>query len=181
MYVRASKWPKVLYCACLVATMFPSGLSAASGWIGLAIGGGWVAAAGGSGLLIVLAVVICRVVTVVKLRPSLDAFVTARPQRVLRVIGIAGMAVGIVGELANFLAQPIALGLFGRPGDANVAYFVVGLYATLVSSVALPALLLFELSRMIGFEANLHERLKRMETKSMGTTRSRAQHAKDVT
>ena len=173
MYLRASKWLKTLYCTCLITslitTVFNSGLYTVSifsrtGW---ATGDGWMlAAATGFGGLLLLALMIYRVVTVVKLRPSLDAFVASKFQRVLRVIGIAGMVVGIVGALALFFVQSIALGIFGRSGAVGAVYLVVSVYAVmLVSGVGLPSLLLFELSRMVGFEANLHEKLKRMEVK----------------
>jgi hypothetical protein len=161
MYVRASKWLKAAYCICLAAPVLPSGLFSISSWIGPATGGGGMLAAGGAGLLVAFALLLYRIVTVVRLTPSLDAYVTSRAQRALRVIGIAGMAVGIVGAVAHLLLQPFVLGLAGRPGDAKVAFFVVGLHASLASIVGLPALLLFELSRTVGFESKLHERLER--------------------
>jgi hypothetical protein len=48
-------------------------------------------------------------------------------------------------------------GFFGKPGDAGVAFFVVGIVIYLISSAGLAGLLMFEASRLFGFEVRLKD------------------------
>lgn len=150
---RSLKW---LYCLTLIAGIFPSGLFGASGWIGLATGGGMFSG-GLAAVAIPLAVFIYRIVLVVRNPHRLDAYVTSTPVRLLRNLGIVLMVLGLIGSFGIFFIGPLALGIFGKAGDGGVAFFVVGLVVSLISSAGLSGLLAFEASRLFGFEAKLSD------------------------
>lgn len=162
MRIEGTVWLKALYCLTLLGMIFPSALYGASGWVGPATGGGMLAAIGLGGLVVTLALVLYRVFTVVRVGASLDAFVHSVIIRGLRIIGILCMLAGLLGSLAIFFVKPIALALFGQPGDAGIAFFVTGLYAYGISQFSLPGILLFEFSRLLGFEQHMQaERSRR--------------------
>lgn len=151
MKTEASNLIKWLYCLTLIAGIFPSGIFGASGWVGLAMGGGMF----GGGLVaiaILLAAFIYRIVVVVRHPHTLDAFIPSTRIKLLRKFGIFLMGIGLIGSLALFFIKPLALGIFGKPGDAGVAFFVVGLFVYLISSAGLLGLFVFEASRLFGFE-----------------------------
>lgn len=151
MKIEASRSIKWLYCLTLIAGIFPSGIFGASGWVGLATGGGMLGA-GMIPLVILLAAFIYRIVVVSRQPHTLDAHVPNARIKLLRRFGIFLMSAGLIGSLAIFFIRPLALGIFGKPGDAGVAFFVVGLFVYLISSAGLLGLIVFEASRLFGFE-----------------------------
>ena len=150
---RSVKW---LYCLTLIAGIFPSGLFGASGWIGLATGGGMFSG-GLVAVAIFLAVFIYRIVLVVRDPHRLDAYVTSTSVRLLRILGIVLMVAGLIGSVGIFFIGPLAMVIFGKAGDGGVAFFVVGLVISVISSAGLSGLLAFEASRLFGFEARLDD------------------------
>jgi len=156
MKTKASRSLKWLYCLILITAIFPTGLLGASGWVGLATGGG-LFSGGVVGLAILLVIFIYRIVVVVRSPHTLDAYITSTPVKLLRNLGIFLMFIGLIGSFAVFFVSPLALGIFGKPGDAGVAFFVVGIVIYLISSSGLAGLLMFEASRLLGFEARLKD------------------------
>lgn len=150
---RALKW---LYCLSLIAAVIPLGLFGAAGWVGLATGGGML---GGSivVLAIMLSLFVYRIVLVVRRPHTLDAFIPSTRIKIMRYFGIFLMIVGLIGALAVVFIKPLALSVFGQPADSGVAFFVIGVIAYFVSSSGVLGLLLFEASRLFGFEAQLNE------------------------
>ncbi len=146
---RSLRW---LYCLTLVAAIFPVGLFGAAGWVGLATGGG-LFSMGRVAVVIFLAMVIYRIVLVARNPQTLSAYIASRKINFLRYLGIFLMAIGLIGSITIFFIRPLTLGLFKNPGDSGVAFFVVGMYLYFVSSFGLVGLLLFEASRLFGFEA----------------------------
>ena len=167
---RALKW---LYCLTLIAGIFPSGLFGASGWIGLATGGGMFSG-GLAALAIFLAVFIYRIVLVVRNPHRLDAYITSTSVRLLRNFGIFLMIAGLIGSFGIFFIGPLALGIFGKAGDGGVAFFMVGLVISLISSAGLSGLLAFEASRLFGFEAKLKDECLLSSSSQKSMTRSAA-------
>lgn len=159
MKTEASRSLKWLYCLTLIAAIFPSGLFGAAGWVGLATGGG-IFSGGIVALAILLTIFICRIVLVVRSPHTLDAYITSTPVRLLRNLGIVLMVIGLIGSFAIFFIRPLALGIFGKPGDAGVAFFVMGVIIYVISSAGLSGLLMFESSRLFGFEARLKDECK---------------------
>ena len=67
------------------------------------------------------------------------------------------MTLGCIGSIAIVFNKQLALAFFGKPGDAGVAFFAMGMYLYFLASAGLPGVLIFELSRLLGFEANLRD------------------------
>jgi hypothetical protein len=173
MKTEASRSLKWLYCLILIVTIFPTGLLGASGWVGLATGGG-IFSGGLIGLAILLAIFIYRIVLIVRSPHTLDAYVPSTPVKLLRNFGIFLMVIGLIGSFAVFFIRPLALGMFGKPGDAGVAFFVVGIVLYVISSAGLAGLLMFEASRLFGFEARLKDESKLANDSQIQPTGSRA-------
>lgn len=106
-------------------------------------------------LVFLQAIFLYRIVKVVRKPHTLDAHITSKRILLLRRFGIVLMVLGVVGSLAIFFVKTISLGIFSKPGDSGIAFFVTGIFVYLVSSVGLPGLLIFEASRLFGFEAKL--------------------------
>lgn len=156
MKTEASHSLKWLYCLTLITAIFPSGLFGAAGWVGLATGGGLLGG-GIIALAILLAIFIYRIVLVVRSPHTLDAYIASTRIKLMRYSGIFLMTVGLIGSFTIFFVKPLALGIFGRPGDSGVAFFIVGVFVYLISSAGLLGLLIFEASRLFGFEAQIKD------------------------
>jgi hypothetical protein len=162
MQQEANKLLKWLYCLALISSIFPPLLTGPFGWIAVFSGGGVMRSVG----IIVItlsAIYLYRVVLVVRHENTLDAFITGKLVRSFRVLGIILMALGLIGTLTLFILKPILLDIFSKPGDSNVAYFVTGIYFYLISNVGFPGVMLFEASRLLGFEENLRDQNNRDE------------------
>jgi hypothetical protein len=175
MKAEASRKLKWLYCLTLITAVFPSGLFGGAGWIGLATGGGMLGG-GIVALAILLAIFIYRIVLVARNPHTLDAYITSTPVKLLRYLGIFLMAIGLIGSFAIFFIKPLALGIFGKPGDAGVAFFVVGVFIYLISSAGLIGLLMFEASRLFGFEAQLKDKQSNRQTPPPATPSINIKH-----
>jgi hypothetical protein len=167
---RSLKW---LYCLVLIATIFPTGKLGAWGWVGLVTGGG-VFSGGIVGLAILLAIFIYRIIVVARNPHTLDAYVTSGRLKLLRNFGIFLMVVGLIGSFAIFFMRPLAIGIFGSPGDAGAAFLVVGLALYLMSSAGIAGVLMFEASRLFGFEARLKRDPEPSNSGQARSTRSKA-------
>jgi len=75
----------------------------------------------------------------------------------LRYLAIFLMVIGLIGSFSIFFIRPLALSLFGQPGDGGIAFFVMSIIIYLISSAGLSGLLMFEASRLFGFEARLKD------------------------
>ncbi len=171
MKIEASRSLKWLYCLTLISVIFPSGLFGGASWVGLATGGGIFS--GGifvAGILLII--FIYRVVLIVRSPHTLDAYITSTRLKLLRYSGILLMVIGLIGAFAIFFIKPLALGIFGHPGDSGVAFFVMGVMIYLISSAGLLGLLIFEASRLFGFEARLKDESKFSDSNQTHPSRS---------
>ncbi|MFY9259008.1 MAG: hypothetical protein WAO71_00715 [Gallionella sp.] len=165
MKTEASRTLKWLYCLTLIAAIFPTGLMGARGWVGLTTGGG-LFGGGIIAVVILLAIFIYRIVLVARNPHTLAAYIASTRIKLLRYFGIFLMSIGLLGSFTIFFIKPLALGIFGKPGDNGIAFFVVGVFVYLISSSGLLGLLLFEASRLFGFEAQLKEKPPNLQTQS---------------
>lgn len=156
MKTEASRSLKWLYCLSLITAIFPSGLFGAAGWVGLTTGGG-LFSGGIIAVAIFLGIFIYRIVLVARNPHTLDAYIASTRIKLMRYLGIFLMSIGLLGSITIFFIKPLALGIFGKPGDSGVAFFVVGVFVYLISSAGLLGLLMFEASRLFGFEAQLKD------------------------
>jgi hypothetical protein len=123
---------------------------AQSGWVGLATGGSLLGMMGPMVFTGVTALVLYRAYTVLRYR---DAIAARRPYLIGWLVRYAGwlvMLVAALGSLAIVFRGPLTLMLFKTVGENGIAFFVVGLYAVMAAGAALPGVLIFELSRLIG-------------------------------
>jgi len=149
MNQRAGKLLKCLYCLTVVAMIIPAGLLGASGWVGLAMGGGFIGAQQYVGLVIA-GWFIYRVYQVVRFPDALDVYVSGMVVKLFRVSGIVLMMLGLVFSTLIAFVKPLTLAIFGRAGDAGIAYFVVGVFLYLLTSAGWLGLILFEIGRICG-------------------------------
>lgn len=168
MKTEASKSLKWLYCLTLIVAIFPTGLFGAAGWVGLASGGG-LFSGGIIAVIILLTIFTYRIVLVARNPHTLDAYIASTRIKLLRYFGIFLMSIGLIGSFTIFFIKPLALGIFGKPGDSGVAFFVVGIFVYLISSSGLLGLLMFEASRLFGFEAQLKDEPPNQQTQSQIT------------
>jgi hypothetical protein len=154
MKLEASKKLKWLYCLTLITSILPT-IFGASGWMGLATGN--VLGPALVFLLFWIAIYLVRIWLVVRHSTTLDSFAPTIFTRGLRKLGIALMTLGCIGSIAIVFNKQLALAFFGKPGDAGVAFFAMGMYLYFLASAGLPGVLIFELSRLLGFEANLRD------------------------
>jgi len=156
MQLTASKKLKCLYCFTLILSILPT-IFGASGWIGLATGKVFGPAL--TFLLVWVAIYLVRIWLVTRHVTTLDSFVPTLLINFLRKLGIGLMGFGCIGSIAILFNRYLALAVFGSPGQGGIAFFAMGMYLYLLASVAIPGVLLFELSRLLGFEANLRDTL----------------------
>ncbi len=156
MSIRASGFLKVLYCLALLLSVIPAPFLGESGWVGLATGRGILAGGMLSSLAMFIAF-IYRIFLVIKFKNTLSAVYVKSITALIRKLGIFLMILGVFGALSICFTRIIALGIFGHPGQGGIAYFAVGVYAHLISSLGLPGVIIFEASRLFGFEQSLRE------------------------
>lgn len=154
MKLEAGTSLKWLYCLTLITSILPTTFGA-RGWMSLATGN--VLGPAFIILLLWLAIYIIRISQVVRHTSTLDSFVPGGLTNGLRKLGIGLMILGCIGSIAILFSKQLALAFFGKPGDAGVAFFAMGMYLYFLASAGLPGIFVFEASRLLGFEANLRE------------------------
>ncbi len=154
MTLRAS-WPlKLAYCFVILAAAVPVGV-ASSGWVAATLGRGASPVAGLTmlGPLILLVVGLYRIWTVLRLPGTLNAFQTSGAAKILRIVGLLSLYIGALVAIASWLARPVIRMLVPTSTESGVEYYIVGVYLGLVSGIGVLGLILFELSRLLSFEA----------------------------
>ncbi len=154
MTIVATRTLKVVYCLTLLGAIVAA-MVASSGWIGLAFGGG----AFRSGLLIpvaILLVAVYRVISIFRKPAALDVNATGLFARGIRKLSIVLMWCGLLATIGLFFVKPITLAVFRSAGDGGVGYFVVGVYLVMLSALGVLGIIMFEVTRFLGwlFPAN---------------------------
>ncbi len=122
-----------------------------SGWIGLSLGrssGGAVAPL--VYLVVIASAVVFRIYQVLRYPRALEAFVSGKVVATLRFLSIGLMVIGGLAGLAIFFIRPLALLIFGQPGDSGVAFYITGMFLVFIAPLGWKACLAFEISRWIG-------------------------------
>jgi hypothetical protein len=104
-------------------------------------------------LLPLLLLAIYRVVFVIKDASTLAAPPAAGVARLLRVLGIVMLVVGALVFALNVVSGPLMHRFMSSHTESGAEYFVVGTYLALLGGIGAFGLLLFEFSRLLGFEA----------------------------
>lgn len=146
----ASTSIKLTYTLAVLA-IYPIAIVGSSGWVAIAMGAGvnwWI--------LVALLVGVWRVYQVWTKGSTLSAPIPTAAIGVLRWIGLLLMAATVVLALALFFQKQVAGLFFSGKSDTGIEFFVLKMYATLIGSLTTSGILLFELSRLLGFEHREH-------------------------
>ena len=146
--IQANKYIRPLYCLSLIALLLPS---LQSGWVSLTVGfhplqlGIWFH-------LALLLFVIYRIYNVIRL-PQIFSFIP--PKRSLKIanqIGLGLMLLGLLITIAKYLGL-ISLLFISKYAQASSLYFYIGgFYFALLADILPAGIMVFELSRLLGFE-----------------------------
>ncbi len=165
MYIPANPVLKGLYCLAVLSAVLPIELLSGSSWVAFGVRGDMIFGTSGIWRLLLLAVAVYRIVQVARSKIALGVFPSTPFVSGLRWVGIVCMAIGVLGALGMVFVEPLALAKYGKPGEAGIAFYVTSLqlYPFLIAGA--PGVLLFELSRILGFENKLEDQMKRQESK----------------
>lgn len=153
--ISASRRTRAIYCLALAGLILGM-LGQATSWVGMVFGGGVIGYLGPTAFLGISALAVYRIYRVVRYPRALDARPPDLAARVLRGLGLAIMVVGAVGASATIVRWPALL--FG----GGIAFFVVGIFATLAASLGWIGCLLFDAGRHLGNRVPAaHERTRR--------------------
>jgi len=152
MQMQTSNAVRTIYCLAVFGVVFPFPVSS---WVSMTLGGGGTVPVIGPLLLLFLGAY--RIFSVVKNKTLLNSPAILGLPRVIRVLGISAMLLGAMSALAWPFMKLIALAIFGKPGDGGIAFYAVGVYLALGKGFASLGVVLFEASRLMGFEAKDRE------------------------
>jgi hypothetical protein len=151
MYIEASRSLRTLYCLAVLSAIFPFSMS---GWVAATLG-----AFQGGGVFVVfpiafLGIGLWRIYVVARRRETLDSYVPDGALKIMRVVGIIGMVVAVIYLVLRLGSGPFLRSL-SHTGDVStrgILSYVAGVYFALFSGVASLGLMIFEFSRLLGFE-----------------------------
>jgi len=148
---------RVAYCLVVLGAILPIGI-ASSGWVALAKGPSVLSAVPVFGLLIVLALGGFRIYLVARFPTTLSSPPVSGFTALARVLGTIAIYVGVVGTVLSWIARPLMRALVTSRSDSGAEFFAVGLLLSLVGSIGLLGLFMFEFSRLLAFERLAYER-----------------------
>jgi hypothetical protein len=149
---RQASFPfKLSYCLAVLGTIVPMGL-ASSGWVRASTGGSLVGLLPFTGPMLFFALGLYRVFLVARVPGTLDSLPVTGVAMVLRAVGVFCIYAGAVVGILNWVSLPLMRLLVTRPSETGVEFYVVGVYLALAGGVGVLGLLLFEFSRLLGFE-----------------------------
>lgn len=145
---------RISYCLVVLGIIAPFGL-ARSGWVALSTGPGLSGIVPFVTPVMLLLVGLYRIVLVARVRRTLDAPEMSGAPTLARWTGMFFVHAGAAATVASWLARPLMRSYVHVHTDDGIEYFVVGQYLALASGLGLWGLLLFEFSRLLGFEKTL--------------------------
>jgi hypothetical protein len=152
MKQAASASLKWVYAIVLLSSIVPFGL-ASSGWVTMATGGrASMAILPFAGPLILLLVGLYRTYLVAQIPSTLASYPVTGFAGFLRRVGIFAMYVGAVVAILNLVSRPLMKLLITSRTESGAEFFVVGVYLSILGGIGIIGLLIFELSRIVGFE-----------------------------
>ena len=152
---------RVSYCLVVLGATVPFGL-AASGWVGLAKGPGLVGALPfllGPPLLLLLGAF--RIYLVARYKTTLSSPQLLGIGVVFRALGLFALHVGALSTLLSWVARPLMRAFLTTRTESGAEFFAVGVFLLYGVGAGSFGLLLFEFSRLLGFERLAHERSAR--------------------
>jgi hypothetical protein len=151
MYQEPSTSLRVLYCLAALSAVFPYGMS---GWVAITMG-----ASSRPGVFLVfpilfLVVGIWRIYSVARYDSTLGSYTYDGTLKILRIVGIIGMVIAVIYLVVRLGSGPWLRSL-DRSGDVStrgIASYVAGVYFSMLGGFATIGIMVFELSRLLGFE-----------------------------
>lgn len=159
---------KVFYCLAVASAVLPFGMS---GWVAMTVGGNPMPVVPYLGPLLLLVIGIWRIYQVSRYPGTLDSYVYGGALTVLRVFGLIAMGIGVLYLVVQLGGGMLVRALVPRRTESGVEFYVLGVYLALVSGIGPLGILLFETSRLFGFERHkrMGEPKHREETSKLGS------------
>ncbi len=152
MRYAASAPLRWVYSLVVLSAVLPVGL-AASSWVGLARGSvGALAGLPVLGPLLFLALGLYRIYLVARVPGTLSFPQVRGFPSALRRVGIFALYAGAVIAILNWFAGPLMRMFMTQRTESGVEFFVAGMYLSMLGGIGVLGLVVFELSRLIGFE-----------------------------
>jgi hypothetical protein len=151
MYTDASVSLRILYCLAVVSAVFPYGMS---GWVALTLGATPRPILFMAFPLLFLVAGLWRVYRVARYPGTLGSYTFDGALKVARIVGIVGMVIAVLYLLVRLGSGPWLRSL-DRSGDIStrgIASYVAGVYFAMFSGFATLGIIIFEFSRLLGFE-----------------------------
>jgi hypothetical protein len=104
------------------------------------------------GPLLLLVVGVYRCWLVLQSSGSLGSFALSGFPLLLRRVGVGALYVGGAIAVVNLMGRPLMMLLLTQRTESGAEFFVVGYYLSFVGGLGVVGLILFELSRIVGFE-----------------------------
>ena len=142
---------RVAYCVTLLGAILPIGL-AKSGWVSLAAGHGFAGGIPYLGPIALLIVGLYRIYVVARVPSTLNSEPVAGFIAFLRTAGIILLYVGAIAAVLGWIAGPLMHSLMRSRAEGGAAFFALGVIFALLGRVGVIGLILYELSRLRGFE-----------------------------
>lgn len=143
---------KLLYCLIVLGAALMVGVSS-SGWVLVSARASPAVLILALGPLLFLAIGLHRVYRVARVRGTLDAPPMAGLAAALRSIGVAFIYLGAVAGLLSFASKPLMQMMAKGQAHAGIAFALISIWLTVAAGLGLLGVLVFEYSRLLGFEA----------------------------
>ena len=144
---------RIMYCLVLLGAVLPIGI-AATGWVGLAKPGS-IALVPFIGPILFLLLGLYRVFVVMRNASSLDSPEANGIASYMRPIGVLLLYVGAIFTVLGWIARPLMHASVQSHTGSGIEFFMVGVYFALLGPIGTIGLVLFELSRLRGFEQHI--------------------------
>jgi hypothetical protein len=144
---------RVFYCLAIVSVVLPWPVS---GWVALGLRGGTFSWFMAFAPLLLLVVGIWRIYQVAAFPHTLASYMEGGALKALRILGLIAMGCGVLTMLFRIAPGLLVGALGGQRSGMGVEFYVVGIYLALVSPLGPLGIVLFEGSRLMGFERHAH-------------------------
>lgn len=151
MTSNASLPTRAAYCITLLGAILPIGL-AKSGWVALATGPSFAGSVPLLGPILFLIVGLYRVYGVVRAPGTLDAAPATGFIAFLRGAGLLLLYVGAIAAVLGWVAGPLMHAVVRSRTADGAEFFAIGLIVAILGQIGVIGLVLYEFSRLRGFE-----------------------------
>jgi hypothetical protein len=152
---QASKTIRWIYCLALLGAILPFGMS---GWVAATLGPSpTLFALPYLGPVLFLAFGVWRIYGVARDPDLLDTYGQSRLLKILRGFGIFLMVLAVLSLVLRFSAGPIVRSFVPQRSENGIEYYIFGVYLGILAGTGASGIVLFELSRLLGFERHVRD------------------------